>query len=118
MNENIFTNAADANTRESIFKMPKGKVESRWFTFENVNGEKGKGGMSGHGRKGSAAADIKAGETLVLAHVTGSGTVRRMWATLGEREVNALRGLKIDFFGMVAKLQQYKLLLDTSFATN
>jgi len=84
--------------KDSLYKMPEVKIETRWFTFENINGEKSKGGMADHGRKGAAATDIKAGETLILAHITGSGTVRRIWVTIGERGAIALRGLKIEMF--------------------
>lgn len=39
MNKNKLSSTADVNKGEPIFKMPNSKVEARWFTFENINGE-------------------------------------------------------------------------------
>ena len=35
------------------FQMPDEKVETRWYTFENQQGEKGQGGKTRFTRKGS-----------------------------------------------------------------
>lgn len=88
---------------QDIYKMKKTKVETRWFTYENVNGGKGAGGMVNFGRKGAPARVVKVGETIVLADINGSGTIRRMWATLAKRNKEALRGLKIEIYWEDAK---------------
>lgn len=58
---------------------------SRSITFENPEGKPGKGGMAasplGVGRKGAPARLLAPGETVELADVSGSGTIRHMWAT-------------------------------------
>lgn len=86
-----------------LYQMPATPVQTRWFTFENVKGEKGAGGQARHGRKGAPATGLPAGESLELMNVTGSGTVRRMWMTLWNRNATALRGLKIEMYWDGAK---------------
>ncbi len=90
-------------TQSPIYQMPNTPVETRWYTYENPQGEKGGAGKANHGRKGAPAVGIKAGETLVLADIKGSGTIRRMWATLWGRGPEALRGLKIEMYWDGAK---------------
>src|SRR5258708_38411827 len=79
---------------QSLYTIPDG-VESRWASFENPGGEKGKGAQTNGGRKGRPAIPIKAGEQVTLAEVHGSsGTVRRIWATISGRSPAMVRGLK------------------------
>lgn len=75
-----------------LFHLPAG-VETRWASPENPEGLRGAGGRTGHGRKGSAWYPLAAGETLVLAHAEGMGTVRRIWITISDRSPVMLRGL-------------------------
>ncbi|HYE14649.1 MAG TPA: hypothetical protein VD968_09440, partial [Pyrinomonadaceae bacterium] len=76
---------------QSLFEMPEG-VETRWASSENQRGEKGKGGQANAGRKGSPTVPIRAGESRVLAEVSGSsGTVRRIWMTIPDRSPRMLR---------------------------
>jgi hypothetical protein len=79
----------------ALYEMPKAPLETRWYTFENQKGLKGEGGKERFGRKGAPATALPAGKELVLADVQGSGTVRRIWMTLFNRDPVALRGLKI-----------------------
>ncbi|HQA00681.1 MAG TPA: DUF2961 domain-containing protein [Phycisphaerae bacterium] len=88
----IPTTAGDA------YRMPSGHIETRWYTRENPKGEKGKGGTEKFGRKGAPCAGIGKGQSLTLLDVQGSGTVRRIWATLWDRSPEALRGLKIEAY--------------------
>lgn len=81
-----------------LHRMPAGDVQTRWYTFENPKGEKGKGGTAKHGRKGAPCTSIGDGATLTLVDIQGSGTIRRMWATLWDRSPEALRGLKIEAY--------------------
>ena len=80
-------------SEQSWYQMPAGKVETRWYTYENPKGEKGKGGTERFGRKGAPAVGVAKGESLVLADIEGPGTIRRIWATLWDRSPKALRGL-------------------------
>lgn len=60
-------------------------LESRSISFENPTGAKGNGGRAasplGVGRKGSPARLLLPGEEVELANISGSGTIRHMWAT-------------------------------------
>ena len=88
----------DCVVAQSLYTIPDG-IETRWASFENPAGEKGKGAQTNGGRKGQAALPIKAGEQVTLAEVHGSsGTVRRIWATINDRSPAMLRGLKIEMF--------------------
>ncbi len=78
--------------------MPPGDLQTRWYTYENQQAEKGEGGMSRFGRKGAPAVGVPKGTSLTLLEAEGSGTVRRIWATLFYRNPQALRGLKIEAY--------------------
>ena len=80
-----------------LYRMPEG-VETRWITFENPTGAKGGGGKENQGAKGAAYRPIKAGETVALADLQGSGTLRRIWVTLGTRTPKALRSYVIRMY--------------------
>lgn len=85
---------------ESLYASNPGVV-SRSISFENPTGERGRGGRAssplGVGRKGDPARVIEAGQTVVLAEIAGSGTIRHLWATLPASPI-ALRGMRIRFF--------------------
>ena len=80
-------------TMDNLSKLEK-KV-SRSLCAENLNGEKGKGGMAdlSEGIAASAARDlgrgwkvnpyvvIKPGETLTIADIKGSGVINHIWLT-------------------------------------
>ena len=83
---------------QTLYEMPEG-VETRWATGENPTGEKGKGGQTNGGRKGSPVVVVKAGESRVLAEANGtSGMVRRIWMTFPDRSPQMLRSLKIEMY--------------------
>jgi hypothetical protein len=83
---------------EELYQLPQTEIQTRWITLENKQGEKGAAGRVKFGRKGSACTLLAAGETLILADLKGSGTIRRMWITISERDAAAVRGLKIEMF--------------------
>ena len=87
----------------SLYEMPSTPVETRWYTFENPKGLKGQAGQARFGRKGAPATGIATGKSLVLADIEGSGTIRRIWATLFNRDPAALRGLKLEMYWDGAK---------------
>lgn len=74
-------------------------IQTVWFSPENPTGKKGAGGATHNGRKGTPALPIEAGDSLELAHITGtSGTIRRIWATISDRSAEMMRGLRIDIY--------------------
>ena len=84
--------------KDELYNMPK-KFESRWASPENVYGQKGGGGKTSHGRKGSPNFHIRPGRTITLAEVSGrSGVVRRIWMTLHDLSPFALKRLRISFY--------------------
>jgi hypothetical protein len=64
-----------------ICKKTEGYV-SRWTSWENPTGAKGKAATENSGAKGHAFHRLLAGETLTLLDMTGAGQVRRIWMTL------------------------------------
>jgi hypothetical protein len=81
-----------------LYRMPESGVETRWITFENPAGARGAGGRANRGAKGAAYRPVAAGETVVLADVEGSGTLRRMWVTLRDRSPRALRSYVLRMY--------------------
>lgn len=81
-----------------VYLLPGHKIETRWYTAENKNAEKGQGGQANYGRKGSPNVTLLPGKTQVLANIRGSGTVRRMWFVLSKYSVKSLRGLRLQMF--------------------
>lgn len=82
---------------EELFQIPK-DVQSRWASFENPDAAPGAGGQANRGGKGAAFAPVAAGETVVLLDTEGSGTVRRMWFTLRDRNPEQLRAFVIRMY--------------------
>jgi len=82
---------------QELYQMPKNK-ETKWVSFENVTGNKGEGGQANKGAKGAAFQSLKAGESVNLIDLKGSGTVKRIWMTFNERSPEMLRSLKIEMF--------------------
>jgi hypothetical protein len=74
------------------------RTVTRWSSFENPTGEKGKGGTTNRGAKGAAFQKVSAGETVVLMEAAGSGTVRRIWMTLSDRSPKALRSYVLRMY--------------------
>lgn len=82
----------------NLFEMQP-ETHTRWSSFENPLGEKGRGGMANQGGKGAAFSPVAAGETVTLMRVEGqSGVVRRMWFTLRDRSPQALRSYVLRFY--------------------
>jgi len=75
-----------------LYSLPR-SVETRWASPENPDAMRGAGGRAGGGRKGAAWLPLAPGESTVLAHADGPGTVRRLWATISDRSPAMLRGL-------------------------
>lgn len=73
-------------------------AQTRWSSFENPSAGKGVGGQSNKGGKGAAFAPVAPGETKVLLDVQGSGAVRRIWATLSDRDPESLRSYVLRMY--------------------
>jgi len=82
---------------QELYIMPKG-VQSRVSSFENLNGEKGEGGKSNKGAKGSPSASLKAGESKTLLEVKSAGVIQRMWFTINKRDPAMLRSLRLRMY--------------------
>jgi hypothetical protein len=73
-------------------------LDSRWISFENITGEKSRGGMANHGAKGHAYDIIPAGETITLVDIEGPGIINRIWMTIRRRSSYELRSLIINIY--------------------
>ncbi|MFM9277517.1 glycoside hydrolase family 172 protein [Paenibacillus jiagnxiensis] len=77
-------NSPFTNSLSSLPLMNNGK--SRSITAENPHGDKGAGGKEashlGPSRKGRPCITLKAGETNVLAEMTGPGVLQHFWITV------------------------------------
>lgn len=81
----------------SLYEKPAG-VQSHWISFENERAERGRAGLENAGAKGHAFDHLRAGETKTLLDVRGSGTICRIWATIGDRSPDMLRSLRLEMF--------------------
>lgn len=73
-------------------------LETRWSSFENLDAAKGQGGTANNGAKGHACDEVKAGQSVTLLNVEGSGMINRMWFTIVDRSPEMLRSLKIELY--------------------
>jgi hypothetical protein len=73
-------------------------MDCRAATFENPTGERGRGGIAHGGRKGAPSRRLAAGERVVLADVTGPGTIRHVWMTFLPGPPETMRALFIEVF--------------------
>jgi hypothetical protein len=81
---------------QSLFEVPD-NIQSRWISFENPTGGHGAGGEANEGRKGAPSRTIKAGETVTLAEINGTGIIRRIWCTVaGKPEI--VRGVVLRIY--------------------
>lgn len=82
-----------------LFEIPEG-VETRWASAENPSAAVGGACLDDDGRKRRACiCPLPAGATAILAEARAtSGTVRRIWSTISQRNPLMLRGLRLDIF--------------------
>lgn len=73
-------------------------LDCRAATFENPTGAKGAGGTAHGGRKGAPNRRIKPGEMVVLADITGPGTVRHIWMTFPVAPPEVLRAIWMEVY--------------------
>jgi hypothetical protein len=82
---------------DTLFLPEPGRI-TRWASFENPLGEKGRGGMENRGAKGRPFGALPAGSSVVLMRAEGSGVVERIWLTLENRTPETLRSLRLDMY--------------------
>lgn len=74
------------------------ELDCRSISFENPTGGRGAGGRSARGRKGSPYRDVGPGETVTIADLTGPGTIRHLWMTVGPGPPEHLRSIVLEVF--------------------
>jgi len=84
-------------TAQELYQVPPG-AHSRVSSFENLNGVKGKGGMSNATAKGHAFESLKAGESKTLLDIHGAGKIQRIWCTINDRSPKMLRSLRLQMY--------------------
>jgi len=72
--------------------------QTRWASFENPLGLKGKSAMENGGAKGRAFKRFEAKETKTLLDTDGPGVVDRIWLTIDKSSPEMLRSLKLEMF--------------------
>jgi Protein of unknown function (DUF2961) len=82
---------------QELYQMPAG-VTSRVSSLENLNGLKGKGGMTNNGAKGSAFTSLKAGNSITLLDISEAGVIQRIWCTVSDRSADMLRSLRLQMY--------------------
>jgi len=82
---------------QQLYQMPAG-VRSRVSSMENLNGLKGKGGMTNNGAKGSAFTNLKAGSSISLLDIKEPGMIDRIWCTVSDRSADMLRSLRLRMY--------------------
>lgn len=73
-------------------------IDSRAITFENPTGERGAGGSSYGGRKGSPQRRLEPGETVTLCDLAGPGVIRHVWMTFPPAPPEVMRGIWFEVF--------------------
>lgn len=73
-------------------------LDSRSISFENPTGGRGKGGSTGHGRKGASNRWMAPGEKLVLADIDGPGRIRHIWMTFMKDVPEEMRALWMEVY--------------------
>lgn len=73
-------------------------LDTRAATFENPRGDRGAGGQSFGGRKGSPNRRLEAGERVVLLDTDGPGTVRHIWMTFMPAPPERMRAVVLEVF--------------------
>jgi hypothetical protein len=90
-------NMAKNSTPQNMFSYTD-NLEPRWVSFENITGEKSRGGMENSGAKGHACDSIRAGATKTLLKMDGPGVINRIWVTINDRSPKMLRSLILKMY--------------------
>jgi hypothetical protein len=82
---------------QELYTVPA-DAETRWSSFENMNGAKGRGGAENQGAKGHAFEIVAPGQSRNLLDVKGAGIVQRIWLTISDRTPAVLRSARIEMY--------------------
>lgn len=82
---------------QKLYDLPT-DVNTRWISFENPTGAKGKGATENKEAKGNASQWVKAGASKVLMDYNGAGVINRIWMTIIDRNPKALRAIHLDMY--------------------
>ena len=74
------------------------RLDSRSISFENPTGARGSGGKEGNGRKRHPFYTLDPGERIMLAEITGAGTIRHFWTMLSGLPPEVARALRLEVF--------------------
>ncbi|RYX86472.1 DUF2961 domain-containing protein [bacterium] len=85
------------HSSHDLFRRPK-RAQTHWASFENPSAAKGLAAQSNKGGKGSPNRNIRAGESVALLDVAGSGIINRIWLTIANRSPQMLRSVRIDIY--------------------
>ncbi len=97
-----------------LFKLRN--LESRASTAENRGAEKGKGGMSKNGLKGSPAIkDFRKGTTETLLDSRGPGMVRHIWCTVSQSSPVNVRNIILRMYWEKSELPSVEVPLGDFF---
>jgi hypothetical protein len=88
--------AGEAAPATELYRMSS--EQTRWASFENQSGAKGRGGLENQGAKGDPEQEVRPGEAKVLLDVRGSGTIRRIWMTMTDKSPKMLNGFRLDIY--------------------
>jgi len=73
-------------------------IDSRSISFENQRGERGRGGTTANGRKGSPSRFVAPGEKVTLADIKGPGRLRHIWMTFPPAKPEEMRSVALEVF--------------------
>lgn len=73
-------------------------IDSRSISFENLSGDRGRGGTAAKGRKGSPSRMVAAGEKVTLADIKGPGRLRHLWMTFPPAKPEQMRSVMLEVF--------------------
>lgn len=80
-----------------LFSKPPG-ITTHWSSFENPSAARNRGALTNRGAKGRAFDRLLSGSSHTLVDIRGSGVIRRIWLTVGDRGPDMLRGLSLDMW--------------------
>src|SRR5579862_5229645 len=80
-----------------LYEKPIG-VRTHWISFENASSDRAQAALENQGAKGHAFDSVMAGETKTLLDIEDSGTICRIWLTIGDRSPDMLRSLRLEMF--------------------
>lgn len=73
-------------------------LDSKSVSFENPSGNRGGGGKTYGGRKGSPNKMLEPGEKILLADLNGPGAIRHIWMTFSPMKPEFMRAVWMEVF--------------------